>query len=162
MNGFFNKRCGGAFLALLFLFLACGSMTARAQETFSTESLAIEKNNGDKIEFTVELALTGGQRQQGLMFRKTMSENHGMLFDFGGMRDVTMWMRNTFLPLDMIFFGPDGVITHIHENAVPHSESIISSRGPVKYVLEVNGGLTRKLGIRPGDRASSAQIQKAK
>jgi uncharacterized membrane protein (UPF0127 family) len=161
MNGFLNKKRGGAFLALLFLFLACGSLTARAQETFSTEPLTIEKSNGEKHDFTVELAVNGGQRQQGLMFRKTMPEDHGMLFDFGGMRDVTMWMRNTLLPLDMIFFGPDGVITHIHENAVPHSEAIISSRGPVKYVLEVNGGLTRKLVIRPGDRASSAQIQKS-
>lgn len=159
MIGFFEQKLRGAFLVLLFLF-ACGSVAAQAQETFSSESLTITTSNGEKLNFTVELALSGGQRQQGLMFRKTMPEDHGMLFDFGGMRDVTMWMRNTFLPLDMIFFGPDGVITHIHANAVPQSEAIISSRGPIKYVLEVNGGLTRKLGIRPGDRASSAQIEK--
>ncbi len=92
------------------------------------------------------------------MFRKSMPSENGMLFDFGEARAVAMWMRNTLIPLDMLFIGSDGRITHIHENAVPHSEAIISSRGPVKFVLELNGGAAKRSGIKPGDMVRSAQI----
>jgi uncharacterized membrane protein (UPF0127 family) len=148
-------------MALLFLIPAFSQGAAQAQETFLTEPLAIESPSGKSQKFTVELALDNGQRAQGLMYRKTMEQDHGMLFDFGVVRDVTMWMRNTHLPLDMIFIDRTGTVSHIHENAVPFSDAVIGSGGPVKFVLEVNAGIARKLDIRVGDHVRSAQIKKS-
>ncbi|MFK0382364.1 MULTISPECIES: DUF192 domain-containing protein [Rhizobium/Agrobacterium group] len=150
-----RRMLGSAFVALLFVVAANNAV---AQQKFSTETLTIESASGEKHEFTVELALDDAQRQQGLMFRKTMSPDKGMLFDFGEERNVTMWMKNTLLALDMLFIGRDGKISHIHENAVPHSEAIISSRGAVKYVLELNGGSAKRYGIKTGDVVRSRQI----
>lgn len=134
---------------------------AAAPVRFETEPLTIESVDGSEHKFTVELALDDAQRQQGLMSRTTMAPDAGMLFDFIEPRDVSMWMHNTLLPLDMLFIDADGMITHIHENAEPQSDAIISSRGPVKYVLELNGGRSRALGIRAGDRVVSGQIGNA-
>lgn len=100
--------------------------------------------------FTVELAVSDAERMQGLMYRKTMPDNHGMLFDFGSERLVTMWMKNTVLALDMLFIDAHGVVRTVRENTVPFSEEIISSGANVRYVLEINAGLARRLGLRPG------------
>jgi len=151
-------RCiASAFLALLFFVASLAGATA--QETFPTEKLEIISTAGKTQTFTVEVANSDSQRQQGLMFRKSMSDDHGMLFDFKEDRDVMMWMKNTFIPLDMLFISKAGKITHIHTNAVPHSEDIISSNGPVRYVLELNGGAAKKLGITVGDTVRAAQIR---
>ncbi len=143
--------------AILALSLFPGGAFA-APLRFEKEQLTIERAGGEAHTFTVELALDDAQREQGLMLRQEMAPDSGMLFDFGNPRDVSMWMRNTLLPLDMLFIGDDGTITHIHENAKPQSDAIISSRGPVKYVLELNGGRSKALGIKPGDTARSPQI----
>ena len=135
---------------------------AQAQVRFDKEQLTIESAAGKQHTFTVELALDDAQRQQGLMLRKEMAPDSGMLFDFGISRDVSMWMHNTLIPLDMLFIGSDGRITHIHENAVPQSDAIISSRGPIKYVLELNGGRAKALGIKTGDMIKSRQLGNAK
>ncbi|MDQ1186135.1 DUF192 domain-containing protein [Agrobacterium larrymoorei] len=153
-----NIRCiASAFLALLFFVASAAG--AAAQETFPSEKLEIISTAGKTQTFTVEVANSDSQRQQGLMFRKSMSDDHGMLFDFKEDRDVMMWMKNTFIPLDMLFISKAGKITHIHTNAVPHSEDIISSNGPVRYVLELNGGAAKKLGITVGDTVRAAQIR---
>lgn len=146
-----------AVMALLFFTLA-GAAQSQERQTFSSEPLTVETASGKAHDFVAELALDNAQREQGLMFRKSMPPENGMLFDFGEARDVAMWMRNTLIPLDMLFIARDGRITHIHENAVPHSEAIISSRGPVKFVLELNGGTAKRYGIKPGDMVRSAQI----
>lgn len=146
-----------AVMALLFFTLA-GTAQSQERQIFSSEPLTIETASGKIHDFVAELALDNAQREQGLMFRKSMPPENGMLFDFGEARDVAMWMRNTLIPLDMLFIARDGRITHIHENAVPHSEAIISSRGPVKFVLELNGGAAKRYGIKPGDMVRSAQI----
>ncbi len=146
-----------AVMALLFFMLA-GTAQAQERQAFTSEPLTIETASGKTHDFVAELALDDAQRAQGLMFRKSMPSENGMLFDFGETRAVAMWMRNTLIPLDMLFIGRDGRITHIHENAVPHSEAIISSRGPVKFVLELNGGAAKRSGIKPGDMVRSAQI----
>ncbi|NSX90919.1 DUF192 domain-containing protein [Agrobacterium tumefaciens] len=146
-----------AVMALLFFTLA-GTAQSQERQIFSSEPLTIETASGKTHDFVAELALDNAQREQGLMFRKSMPPENGMLFDFGEARDVAMWMRNTLIPLDMLFIARDGRITHIHENAVPHSEAIISSRGPVKFVLELNGGTAKRYGIKPGDMVRSAQI----
>jgi len=99
----------------------------------------------------VELADTDQQRAYGLMFRKELPEGTGMLFDFKVEQDVGFWMKNTYIPLDMIFIRRDGRILRIAENTEPLSTRAIPSGGPVLAVLEVIGGTASKLGIAPGD-----------
>jgi uncharacterized protein len=106
--------------------------------------------------FTVELAENDAEREKGLMFRKELPEGRGMLFDFHGEQEVSFWMQNTYIPLDMIFIRGDGRILRIAENTQPLSTRIIASGGPVRAVLEVIGGTARKMGIAPGDRVASA------
>jgi len=105
--------------------------------------------------FVVELATTDEERQRGLMFRRELPEGRGMLFDFKQDLNVTMWMKNTYIPLDMIFIRADGRIQRIAENTTPESEKIIPAGAPVRAVLEVIGGTAKKFGIKPGDRVAS-------
>jgi uncharacterized membrane protein (UPF0127 family) len=102
--------------------------------------------------FTVEVADTPGAVQQGLMFRETLAPDAGMLFDFGVSRPASMWMKNTLIPLDMLFIQEDGLVVAIARNAQPHSLRSISPGVPVRGVLEIPGGRARELGIEPGDR----------
>ena len=102
--------------------------------------------------FSVELALTDRQRSRGLMFREQMDTDAGMLFRFDRTQPVVMWMRNTLIPLDMIFIREDGTVADIHRNAVPLSEAMIRSSEPVRYVLEVNAGLADFMRLESGDR----------
>ena len=101
--------------------------------------------------FAVEMAVTPAEREKGLMFRKELPEGRGMLFDFQHDQDVSFWMENTYIPLDMIFIRGDGRILRIAENTEPLSTKLIPSGGPVRAVLEVIGGTAAKLGIAPGD-----------
>ncbi|MCA0424439.1 MAG: DUF192 domain-containing protein [Proteobacteria bacterium] len=101
-------------------------------------------------DFVIEVMRTDADRAKGLMFRQSMPENHGMLFDFERDQPVTMWMKNTYIPLDMIFILKDGRIHRIERQTEPHSERTISSGAPVRAVLEVNAGVADKLGIKPG------------
>ena len=160
MNGFRFGKIASAISALLFF--VASSALAVAQETFPTEKLEITTASGVTHHFTVELANTDAQRQQGLMFRKSMAADRGMIFDFDMDREVAMWMKNTFIPLDMLFISKAGKITHISPSAAPHSEAIIDSRGPVRFVLELNAGVAKKLGIAAGDSVKSQQIEKAR
>lgn len=157
----FHSAFGRSALAALFLFMAAFSASAIAGEIFSRESFTLERRNAAPVTFNVELALTTPQREQGLMNRRAMGENEGMLFDFGENRLVFMWMKNTLLPLDMIFLDQNGSIVHIHENAEPLSETIIPSGQPVRFVLEVTAGTVKRLQIQNGDKARSEQIARA-
>lgn len=132
-------------------FVITGMVPVQAQPARPLEPLQIVTRNGIE-EFRVELARTPEELARGLMFRRELPDRQGMLFDFLTEQHVGFWMRNTLIPLDMLFIGKDGVIRHLHENAVPLSEETIASRYPVRAVLEINGGLVRRLGIRPGDR----------
>jgi uncharacterized membrane protein (UPF0127 family) len=104
--------------------------------------------------FVVEVVSTEADRAKGLMYRKSLPEGQGMLFDFHSDQDVSFWMQNTYIPLDMIFIRGDGRIANIVENTEPMSTKMIPSRGPVRGVLEVIGGTTRKLGIAAGDKVA--------
>ena len=137
----------------LVLFLPAAQVSAEMPPP-PYQTLIIESQEGAKHYFDVELAITPRQQQKGLMFRKSMPDDYGMMFFFGQESDQFFWMKNTLIPLDMIFIKKSGVIHHIHENAEPHSLKRIGSNGPVSAVLEVNGGLTRKLGIKPGDQVN--------
>ncbi len=136
--------------ALFFaLFMATGPAAAQLQ-TFEKSSLTIDTASGSH-RFTIELAASGAQMAQGLMFRKSMAADAGMLFDYGAPRQISMWMKNTYIPLDMLFVGMDGKIVAIHERAVPESLDTISPDMPARAVIEVNGGTASRLGIKPGD-----------
>jgi uncharacterized membrane protein (UPF0127 family) len=117
------------------------------------EPLEVASKDGVHI-FAVELALTPEQQAQGLMYRKELPEGQGMLFDFKRDQEATFWMKNTYVPLDMIFIRADGRIHRIAANTVPLSEALVSSGGPVRAVLEVVAGTAKKLGIAPGDRVA--------
>ncbi len=132
--------------------------TARAERglaRFSKLPLAI--HSGAKMHrFTVELALTERQQRQGLMFRRRMAQDAGMLFVYRTPRMLSMWMRNTYIPLDMIFIAADGTIAHIVERTVPLSSATIFSGREVIGVLELNAGAAARLGLSPGDRVTAA------
>jgi uncharacterized membrane protein (UPF0127 family) len=134
-------------LALLGLF-AAGPIRAADQK-----SLEIVSKTGVHP-FAVEVVATPEDRAKGLMYRKSLPEGQGMLFDFQTDQDVSFWMQNTYIPLDMIFIRGDGRIANIVENTEPMSTKMIPSRGPVRGVLEVIGGTTRKLGITAGDKVA--------
>ncbi|WP_426126241.1 DUF192 domain-containing protein [Pararhizobium sp. PWRC1-1] len=151
------QRFSGSALVALFLCLVPFCATA-ADITFDTAPLTIVTSGGQIHKFTVELAVDGDQRAHGLMDRRHMPRDRGMLFDFAQTRQVMMWMKNTYLPLDMLFINKDGKVETIKENAVPLSEAIIDSRVPVAFVLELNGGTVRRLGIAPGDVVDNARI----
>ena len=127
---------------------ALGGLGARAA---SIQPLEIVTRNGVQV-FAVEMATTEEEKEKGLMFRKELADGKGMLFDFTPEQEVSMWMKNTFISLDMIFIRADGRILRIAENTEPQSTRIISSGGPAKGVLEVIAGTARKYGIAPGDR----------
>lgn len=124
---------------------------APASITFEKSSLTIDAAH-DRFEFQVEMAVSPEQRGQGLMFRESLEEDRGMLFDFGRPQRAAMWMRNTYVPLDMLFIAADGRITQIAANTQPLSDAVVASRDPVRAVLELRGGVSAKLGIKPGDR----------
>ena len=118
--------------------------------TFDKSKLSVITSTGQK-NFEVEMAVSDQQQSQGLMYRRSMAANAGMLFDYGALRHIQMWMKNTYIPLDMIFIGPKGKIINIVERTIPHSESIISSKGRARAVLELNSGTVSRLGIKTGD-----------
>lgn len=144
--------------AIAALFLLSLITSAAADLSFSQDRVRLVTGEGRAYDLTVELATEPAQREQGLMHRREMAPDHGMLFDFGETRRVVMWMKNTYLPLDMLFISADGTVRTIHENAVPLSQAIIDSQEPVAYVLELNAGTVKRLGIKPGDRLSGAGI----
>jgi uncharacterized membrane protein (UPF0127 family) len=113
--------------------------------------LVIHSATGDHA-FTVEVVDTPEGRQRGLMYRTSLAPDAGMLFDFQTSEDVSFWMMNTYIPLDMIFIRDDGTIANIHVNAVPHDPTGIPSEGPVRFVLEIPGGRSVELGIKAGDK----------
>ena len=117
----------------------------------SFQPLEIVTKNGVQV-FSVEMATTDDEKQTGLMYRKELADGKGMLFDFNPEQEVSMWMKNTYVSLDMIFIRADGRILRIAENTEPLSTKIISSKGPARAVLEVVAGTAQKYGIRPGDR----------
>jgi uncharacterized protein len=120
-------------------------------QQFPTSELTVISATGPH-RFKIELAETPAQMTQGLMFRTSLAPDAGMLFDYRRPTPATMWMRNTFIPLDMLFVDEQGRIVNIHERAVPQSDDVIAAAEPVRAVIELNGGTAARLGIEPGDR----------
>ncbi len=117
-------------------------------------SLKITSNDGSIHNFYVEMALTPEEHARGLMNRTSVPADAGMLFDFGDTEVRRFWMENTLIPLDMVFIDQNGKIIDIHENATPLSRDTITSSGPCRYVLEVNGGICRSDNICIGDKVT--------
>ncbi len=141
-----------ALLLSLFLLPAGAAMPALGQlAQYPTAPLTIITAGGPH-KFTVEVATTPAQMEQGLMFRHSLAPDAGMLFDYGTPSPAMMWMKNTLIPLDMLFVDAAGRIVNIHERAVPGSLETIAAAEPVRAVIELNGGTAARLGIRPGDR----------
>ena len=129
----------------------------------AADQATIEIVSGSGVHaFAVELATTDAERERGLMFRKELPDGQGMLFDFQRDQPVAFWMHNTYIPLDMMFIRSDGRIMRIEEDAKPESDDLIPSGSPVRAVLEVIGGSSRRLGIKPGDRVTGAFFGKGK
>jgi uncharacterized membrane protein (UPF0127 family) len=138
-------------LLLPLLFSAWANVALAQLAQYTTAPLTIVTAGGPR-KFTVELATTPAQMEQGLMFRRSLAPDAGMLFDYQTPSMATMWMKNTLIPLDMLFVDAQGHIVNIHERAVPGSLATISAAAPVRAVIELNGGTASRLGIRPGDR----------
>jgi uncharacterized membrane protein (UPF0127 family) len=143
------------FLCLLLL---TGTAAAQGLQTYQKQPLTIATASGTHS-FTVELALTPAQQSQGLMFRQSMAADAGMLFVFPEEREQAFWMRNTYIPLDMIFIKADGSILSIAERTVPLKDDAVPSRGPALAVLELNGGTSARLGIKPGDKVTTPALK---
>jgi uncharacterized membrane protein (UPF0127 family) len=143
-----NRLSRAPYVAVALLFVALTGPSWAGM--LRTEPLAIVTAGGVR-HFTVEIADTDATRESGLMFRKSLAPNRGMLFDFGTPQSVTFWMKNTLIPLDMIFIGKNGHVVSIARDAAPMSEALIPSGGPIVAVLEVRGGRAAEIGVKPGD-----------
>jgi uncharacterized membrane protein (UPF0127 family) len=135
------------------LVLAAFALPALAVES----RLVVHTDNGEHG-FNVQVVDTPEGRAQGLMFVTELADDAGMLFDFREERPVSFWMRNTFIPLDMIFVGANGVVKNIHVNARPHDVTSIPSDGPVQFVLEIPGGRSVEIGLKAGDRMEHDRV----
>lgn len=143
-------RRTGALVAVVAMLLPIAAMADDGK-------LTLHSATGD-YSFNVEVVDTPESRAQGLMYVTDLADDAGMLFDFKEERPVSFWMRNTFIPLDMIFVGADGVVKNIHVNARPHDPTGIPSDGPVQFVLEIPGGRSVEIGLKAGDRMDHDRI----
>lgn len=147
------RRIAGAPVALLAVAVLAVGGWAVATATSSAQNgdaLTIITDTGRHV-FDVEWALSREEQACGLMFRDEMAEDHGMVFDFGTDRDVSFWMRNTYISLDMVFITGDGVVLAVAERTPTLSDAPIPSGGPVRYVLEVVAGTADSIGLEAGD-----------
>lgn len=146
------KPDSGRVLAAMIVFVVMavpGAWTAFAQTKF--ETVVVETSTGAHT-FSAEVAQTPAIRRRGLMYRTSMPKTHGMLFAFGVDTEVSMWMRNTRISLDMVFIKADGRVHRIEANTTPFSERVIRAGAPVRAVLELNAGVAAKIGLKPQDR----------
>ena len=153
----FTKRA--AICVALFVLSASYPVTAvfqfvpAAQAKMRQDKLTIEPAGGGAGHtFNIQVAATAQEKATGLMFRTRLDDGEGMLFPYGAPRSLSMWMRNTYIPLDMLFIRPDGTIARIEERAEPLSDRVIQSGSAVSAVLEIAGGAASRLGIKPGDK----------
>lgn len=155
--------------ALIVLLMAAPAFVALAQSDEPTkpqpelpkQPVVIVTRAGQRHSFNVEMASRPDQQITGLMFRTSVAPDGGMLFDWGSPRQSEMWMKNTLVPLDMVFIAADGTIDLIAENTVPQSLRVIPSHGPVLATLELAGGTTARLGITVGDKVPAPMFHDA-
>jgi len=155
------------WLPLLAVLFACYSYAgfAMADKTAAEQGapsakLLIQRGTITIATYSVEIADDDAERAQGLMHRRSLPDDHAMLFIYPRAQRVSMWMKNTFIPLDMLFAGPDGTITRIHQNAQPHDLTPIPGGNSVRYVLELAAGTIANKGLQIGDQLVHPSIKK--
>ena len=136
-------------LLVVLALLAAGLM--QSAQAMRQETLKLITARGTHV-IDVEVTETPAEKAQGLMFRTRLADSAGMLFFYETPQEITMWMRNTYIPLDMVFIRADGVVHRIEARTEPLSENIVASRGDVTACLELAGGAAERLGLKPGDR----------
>jgi uncharacterized membrane protein (UPF0127 family) len=151
MQHWFKLFVRSFFIISVYSFSFFFSPLLSAENSQDTEKLMITTSSGKHI-IAVEVAKTKAQQVKGLMFRQTMPRHHGMLFIFNNEKTVSMWMKNTYIPLDMIFVSKTGLVTDIAHDTTPFSEEIINSAGPAYAVIEVNAGVAREFDVKPGSQ----------
>jgi uncharacterized membrane protein (UPF0127 family) len=139
-----------------FFFITILLVSSKATASESQLSIA------NKLSLNIKIADNDSARMKGLMFVKNLPENEGMLFIMEDEAQVNMWMKNTYIPLDMIFVNSNKEIVSMAENTKPLSTEIISSKNKVKYVLEINGGLAKKSGLKIGDKINYQEVYEEK
>jgi uncharacterized membrane protein (UPF0127 family) len=137
------------------LCLLISLLTSPTRAQGGLEPLEITTATGTHA-FQVEIANNEASREKGLMYRRFMPADRGMLFEFERSEPVAFWMKNTYISLDMVFIARDGTVTHVAANAEPLSEAIVPSGGPCVAVLELNGGEAARIGLREGDKVRAA------
>ncbi|NCO21269.1 MAG: DUF192 domain-containing protein [Rhodobacterales bacterium] len=155
MGSWTARRRLSAVLAATLAFCLAGAAAAGGA---CRDTVADLRGDWGAARFAVEVADDAAERSQGLMNRAEMGQSHGMLFVYDRPQAVSFWMRNTLIPLDMIFMDGTGTVTRVHENAVPLDETPIAGGDNVQLVLEINGGLARGLGIVPGSQMRHPQV----
>lgn len=136
----------------LFGVLLCFSVLGRSASSETIHIVDPNREGDVGVSFEVELALNNEDRARGLMYRRQMDDFAGMLFVFPDVKEAAFWMKNTLIPLDMIFIDENGIIQNIHSNAIPGDLTRIDAGQPVKAVLEINGGMAQKAGISVGNK----------
>jgi uncharacterized membrane protein (UPF0127 family) len=144
--------CRVRALVVMTIFLYLIAAASNVSRAAGLQSIEIVTRNNTVIRFEVEMAVTPEETERGLMFRAELPDLHGMLFDFFHDEEMSFWMKNTLISLDMIFIRSDGCIMRIAENTEVKSEKLIPSTAPVRAVLEVIAGTAKKYGIARGDR----------
>jgi uncharacterized membrane protein (UPF0127 family) len=154
-NATLSSWMAAPWAAVGVLWFAAMTFAGAAHAQMREDRLVLVTSTG-RHEIRIEVAETPQQKALGLMFRTSMAENRGMLFPYGAPQEITMWMRNTYIPLDMVFIRADGTVHRVEARAEPLNEKIIPSRGPVVAVLELAGGVAEKLGLKAGDKVLHA------
>jgi len=156
-----GRAAVGAALFFFVVAMAAVMTAAFAQIAFKKDKLTIHTASGEHV-IAIEVAETPEQKSLGLMYRTSVPPNTGMLFPYGNPQEITMWMRNTYASLDMIFIKGDGTVHRVEYATEPMSERIIASKGAVTSVLEVGAGEAKRLGVRPGDRVDHPSIKSSR
>ncbi len=150
----------GLVLSILFILMTMAQGHA-ASPQYDADTICIpvylHTQNGKQLDLSLELAVSPGATRQGLMYREFLPPLGGMLFVFNPPQGVSMWMKNTLIPLDMLFISSDNKILNIHHNAIPHDLTPLPSMGLAQYVIELRGGAAKAYGINAGDRISLPQ-----
>lgn len=137
-----------------------GGLFAQSEIKMRRDTLTLHTASGAH-RIDIEVAETDREKQYGLMFRTTLGDSEGMLFPYGRPQEITMWMRNTYISLDMIFIRGDGIVHRVATDTEPFSERIVASQGDVTAVLEMKAGSARRLALKPGDRVEYKDFKPA-
>ncbi|WP_078059265.1 DUF192 domain-containing protein [Tropicimonas marinistellae] len=157
-TGYPARRLKSWCVAPAALIAACTSATLALAESACTEDRIDLRGEWGSARFTIEVADDVAERASGLMFRESLPQSAGMLFVYEKPQAVNFWMKNTLIPLDLIFADSKGVVTHVHSDAVPQDLTPIPGGEGVMFVLEINGGLAEAMGIAPGTQMRHSTV----